>query len=302
MKFRLIIVFTSILFLVSGCSFHHANQDRSAKVGKPEKNNRPAGFQTIKPKHVVIVVEENHSRSQIIGNQDAPFINHLAHEGAYFSNYHAIEHPSQPNYLDLFSGSDRGITNDSCPHSFSKPNLASELIDHHLTFSGYSEDLPNQGYTGCSNDHWYKPWGATYARKHSPWVDFTNIPKKDNLPFNKFPSDYSKLPTVSFVIPNLDHDMHNGTVKAGDTWLKQNLGDYVKWAKKHNSLLILTWDENDGSSGNRIPTIFIGKMIQKGTYDQKVNHFNLLRTIEDLYDLPYLGNSAKVSPIKNIWK
>lgn len=302
MRVKHFIVFTALLLIASGCGFHQANHDRSSKGSQPQQNDHPSGFQVIKPKHVVIVIEENHSRSQIIGNKKAPYINRLAREGAYFSNYHAIEHPSQPNYLDLFSGSNQGVTNDSCPHTFSKPNLASELIANHLTFAGYSEDLPHKGYSGCTTDPWYKPWGATYARKHSPWVDFKNVPSRDNLPFSSFPSDFTKLPTVSFVIPNLDHDMHNGTIQAGDTWLQQNLGNYIKWAKKHHSLLILTWDENDGSKGNRIPTLFVGEMIRQGTYGNRVSHFNLLRTLEDIYGLPYLGKSAKVQPIHQIWK
>ena len=64
------------------------------------------------PSHVVVVIEENHSYDQIIGNADAPFINKLAAEGALFTDAHAIRHPSQPNYLALFSGSTQGTTGD----------------------------------------------------------------------------------------------------------------------------------------------------------------------------------------------
>nr|WP_264176014.1 alkaline phosphatase family protein [Effusibacillus dendaii] len=126
-----------------------------------------------------------------------------------------MEHPSQPNYLDLFSGSNQGVTDDSCPHPFSAPNLAAELIQAKLTFGGYSEDLPTVGFTGCSSPNTRHP---TYARKHNPWVNFTNVPTDVNMPFTNFPKDFSHLPTVSFVIPNLDHDMHDGTIKQADNF------------------------------------------------------------------------------------
>ena len=61
-----------------------------------------------RPDHVVIVIEENHSYSEIIGSSAAPYINSLAAQGALFTQSHATTHPSQPNYLHLFSGSNQG--------------------------------------------------------------------------------------------------------------------------------------------------------------------------------------------------
>jgi hypothetical protein len=131
-----------------------------------------------KPDHVIFVMEENHSFSEIIGNSEAPYINSLASAGALFTDSHAITHPSQPNYLDLFSGSDQGVTDDSCPHTFKKiGNEESELIAAALTFAGYSEGLPNKGSEVCTT--------GEYARKHVPWTNFTNDPSNTNLPFSK---------------------------------------------------------------------------------------------------------------------
>lgn len=254
------------------------------------------------PAHIVIVVEENHAYGEIAGNPQAPYINRLMRQGATFTNYHGVEHPSQPNYLDLFSGSNQGVTDDSCPHTFSGPNLASELAAAGLTFAGYAEDLPSAGYTGCTNGRLGLPWGATYARKHSPWVNFTNVPAAENLPFSRFPNNFARLPTVAFVIPNLQHDMHSGSVAAADQWLKQHIDPYVRWARTHHSLLIVTWDEDDQSADNRIATVFVGPMVRPGTYGERLNHFNLLRTIEDLYRLPRLGHSRTAAPITGVWR
>ena len=125
-----------------------------------------------RPDHVVIVIEENHSYSEIIGSSAAPYINSLAALGALFTQSYATTHPSKPNYLHLFSGSNQGVTNDSCPHSFSTANLWRYLLDASLTFAGYSEDLPSVGSPVCTS--------GGYARKHAPWVNFTNIPTATN--------------------------------------------------------------------------------------------------------------------------
>src|SRR4051794_7892969 len=177
------------------------------------------------PDHVVVVIEENHSYGEIVGSGQAPYINSLRAAGANFTQSYAITHPSEPNYLALFSGSTQGVTDDSCPHTFGTANLGSELIMNSLSFTGYSESMPYDGYTGCSS--------GPYARKHNPWVDFSNVPASSNLTLAAFPSDYSQLPTVSFVVPNLDNDMHDGTVAEGDTWLRNHFDGYAQWARTH---------------------------------------------------------------------
>jgi phosphatidylinositol-3-phosphatase len=245
------------------------------------------------PAHVVIVIEENHSSSQIIGSSSAPYINSLAAQGALFSNSHAVTHPSQPNYLALFSGSTQGISSDSCPHTFSAANLGSELIGAGRTFTGFSESMPSDGFTGCTS--------GEYARKHNPWVDFSNVPSTDNRVFSEFPSDFASLPAVSVVVPNLLDDMHDGTVAQGDSWLRSHIDAYAQWAKTNNSLLIVTWDENDGSSGNQIPTIIEGSDVVPGTYSENINHYNVLRTVEDFYGLAHAGKSATATPITDIF-
>ncbi|MDZ8049971.1 MAG: alkaline phosphatase family protein [Aulosira sp. ZfuVER01] len=245
--------------------------------------------------HIVIVIEENHGYSQIIGSSSAPYINSLATQGALFTNSHGVTHPSQPNYLALFSGSTQGVTNDNCPLTFSGANLSTQLSGIAKTFIGYSESMPSAGYTGCS-------YNSLYYRKHNPWVDFTNVVSSLNQPFTSFPTTFANLPTVSVVVPNQQNDMHDGTIQKGDTWLKNNLDAYVQWAKTHNSLLILTFDEDNGTSGNKIATIFVGAHVKQGQYSENINHYNVLRTIEASYGLPGLNNAANATPITDTWQ
>lgn len=251
------------------------------------------GSELPRPDHIVIVIEENRAVSRIIGNQDASYINELARRGALFTNSHGVTHPSQPNYLALFSGSTRGISSNTCPLSLSGPNLASALMEKGYSFASYSESLPEAGYEGCI-------WGA-YRRKHNPIANWKELAAY-NLPFKAFPQDYSQLPTVSFVVPNQLNDMHDGSIAQGDAWLKQNIESYVLWAMKHNSLLIVTFDEDDGSEGNRIATILVGQRVKPGMNALRVDHYGLLRMVEEVYGLPLLNESAKAKSITREWE
>jgi len=247
------------------------------------------------PSRVIVVIEENHSYSEIFGSAQAPYINTLASEGAMFTHSYAVTHPSEPNYLALFSGSTHGVTGDNCPLTYSSGSLESQLHAASRTFEGYSEELPSVGSMVCIYNE--------YARKHVPWTDFSADKPTDNVPFSYFPSsDFEHLPTVSFVIPDLLDDMHDGSIQQGDAWLQQHLLSYVTWARDNNSLLILTFDEDDSTESNHILTLFVGPMVKPGEYTQTINHYNVLRTIEQMYKLLYLGKAATATPITNIWK
>jgi acid phosphatase len=247
------------------------------------------------PAHIVVVMEENHSFSDIIGDtSEAPYFNQLASEGAVLTSSYAVTHPSEPNYLALFGGSTFGLSSDACPtNEGSTANLGSELLAAGKTFTGYSEDLPSTGSTTCTS--------GAYARKHSPWVDFSNVPGSDSVPFTSFPSDYSSLPNLSFVIPNLDDDMHDGTISQADTWLNSNLSAYATWAQSNNSVLIVTWDEDDYTENNQVPTILVGQPVKPGNYSENVNHYNLLATLEQIYGVNEVGNSSGAATISDIW-
>jgi acid phosphatase len=248
------------------------------------------------PAHIVIVVEENKPDSAVVGSKSAPYLNALANAGANMAQSFAEAHPSEPNYLALFAGNTFGLTSDACPvNAGAAPNLASELLAAGYTFGGFSEDLPAVGSTACS--------AGKYARKHVPWANFTNVPAANSVPFPAFNNrtDYASLPTVSFVIPNLDNDMHDGTVSQADTWLYNNLSRYANWAVANNSLLIITFDEDDGGSKNQIPTIIYGAHVRPGTYTEPISHYNVLSTIEEMYGLPKSGLAANAPAISDIW-
>lgn len=262
---------------------------------RPQPTLQPSPASTVpRPDHVVVVVFENKKAGSIIGNPDAPYFNELADGGAYMAQSYGVAHPSQPNYIALFSGSTHGVANDNCGYSFKANNQAHEMLKAGHTFVSYAEDLPQAGSQVCS--------AGGYARKHAPWTDFPNVPAKVQQPYTSFPSDYSSLPDVSWVIPNLCDDMHDCSIATGDSWLQSHLGDYATWAMTHNSLLIVTFDEDDYTGANQIATIFYGEQVAPGSYDERITHYSVLRTMEDMYGVPHLLKAKKAKSITDIWK
>jgi len=277
--------------------------------------------------HIVVVLEENKDYDEIIGRTAvAPYINKLATEGASLAKMYGEEHNSEGNYFWLLSGSDQGVQfDDEVPRSpILASSLGEQLIKAGRSFKGYSESMPDVGFTahfapaGCEQDQ----SSCLYARKHVPWISFQAIPNSSdpaassNLRWSDFPADYKNLPTVAFVVPNLVDDMHNGhalldRIKAGDTWLANNIDKYYQWAKLNNSLLIVTFDESDDHSKitgltdpgsdphnkdlqNHIPTIFAGAHVKPGYAGTRpATHVNILRTIEAMYGLSKSGSQQQ---------
>ncbi len=200
---------------------------------------------------------------------------------------------------------------------FDSPNLASVLLKAGKTFTEYVEGLKD---AGAADDYGYAvvdkinnpadPYVVGYAHRHdaaSNWI--SNTPTGNQLPrstvqdFSNFPSaakDFSFLPNVSLIIPNTINDMHDGSVpfstRTGDLWCKLHLSNYLAWAKTHNSILIITTDESDTDKTNRIMTVFAGdpNLVQAGTSNQYLSHFDLLRSAESMFSTEYAGFSSLV--------
>jgi hypothetical protein len=278
------------------------------------------------PAHVIVVMEENYSYKTIIGNSLAPCLNALAKDTSITANMTlatAIMHPSEPNYLDLFSGTNHGVVTDlsgPAPNApFNDCNLGSSIIQAGKTFIGYSEDQPSVG--------WYQGDAGNYYTKHCPWINwigygvpapYDSVPIASDLPMfplgTYFPDSnhYSNLPTMTWVIPNSVDDMHDGTaptaIPNGDNWFKKNMMPLVRWVANpaNNAVMIVIWDEDDyasGSPSNHIPLFIVGGIVKGGSYGQAVNHYSVLRMMEEMYGLPECGSSATANEVPSaIWK
>lgn len=301
MKFFFFLTSTAILGLCSSCNQH----------------SKPATREHIQvADHVVIVIEENHGYDQIVGSGSAPYINKLLAESAVFTDAHAVTHPSQPNYLAFFSGTTQGITGDQCLKDstpFTTPNLGAALIKNGYTFKGYAQTMPSVGYRECVYQISTLTDQTLFGRKHCPWINWqgtkkNNFPDSLSVPITSFPKNFDELPTVAIVIPDMDHDMHNiGTpgdsaaIVRGDNWLKENISAYVEWAKTHNSILILTYDEDQFTAENHILTLIAGANIKPGKYSENINHYSVLKTLEAMYGLHVTDTTNDIG-IKDIWK
>jgi acid phosphatase len=255
--------------------------------------------------HVFIVVMENHGYNLVWNTVDTPYITQLGNAYARATNYHAVGHPSLPNYLEMYGGSNYGITTDCLPSTTctsSAVNLADNLDAKGLTWKGYMETMPSPCYLNNSGN---------YAPKHDPFVYFDDIRLNSTrcashvLPYTALSSDLASAattPNYAFITPNLCSDMHNCTINTGDMWLMNNLPAILSSpaCTVDKCLLILTWDEDDGHESNHVLTIFAGSAAQTGGVTSAVayNHYSLLRTVEDIFGLPaQTANDAAASPM-----
>jgi hypothetical protein len=247
--------------------------------------------------HVIVVVLENHSYTEVYSS---PYITSMRDSGATMDDCHAEAHPSQPNYLGLWSGSKQGTTDDACPppgSPYTAENLGHACEMAGLTWKAYSEDLPSVGYTGCV----YNTHG--YTRNHAPWTDFSNLNHSNERPYSELAlaESLGTLPNLAFVIPNKCNDAHDCPVSTADAWLAANVPGMLR-ALGPKGVLILTADEDDHTESNRILTTFNGHLVTHGYVShQHVNHYTILRTICDALGLAPFGAAATESPIIDIW-
>ncbi len=256
--------------------------------------------------HVFVVVEENRGYGDVVGNSSAPYIGSLIAGGALATDYHALTHPSLPNYLALTGGSTFGITSDcgptTCP--VSARNLADSLEAAGRTWKSYQEAMP----APCSLSN-----SGAYAVKHNPFVYYDDV-RTDaqrcaahDVPYSTLGADLAteaSTPDFSLIVPDTCHDMHDCSVSTGDAWLARELPRIFAspaWASGR-SLLVLTFDEDDRNESNHVLTVFVGPAARSGaTSATGYDHYSLLRTVEDLLGVGTLtGNDAGARVMRDL--
>ena len=255
--------------------------------------------------HIFTIVMENHSYGQIIGSGSAPYINSLAAEYGLATNYFAVAHPSLPNYLALTGGSTFGITSDCTTCFVSAPNIAKDRVEASgRTWKAYMESMPKACFVGDS---------YPYMQKHDPFIYYNDIRTNAAecnkvVPYTNLATDLkatSTTPNYAWITPNMCNDMHDCSVSTGDTWLKNNVPAILNSAAytAQNSLLMITWDEDNSSSGNHVATLLIAKSVPAGFRSGvHYTHYSLLRTVESAWGLsPLTGNDGGASPMSDFF-
>lgn len=255
--------------------------------------------------HIVLVWFENREASQITA-ATAPYFTSFAAANVNFTNFYGVTHPSQPNYLDGFSGSNQGITNDGyCTFPASTDNLAKQLTTAGKSWRVYAQDFPGSCFDGTSFNGGVDGPGlpGQYVRKHNPAIGFESV-RLDSTQCSYIQPLANFDPTVdfAFVVPNMTNDMHDGTTAQGDAFLQAFVPLVTSSPDWAHTLLIVTFDEGTTSTngGGHIYTAAAAPWLAHANVTNTYNHFSVLRTIEQVYGLPYLGSAATATTITEL--
>ena len=263
--------------------------------GSPGATSGPCVGTGTHPWKVLWIVMENKNYSDVIGSSSAPYENYLAEKCGLAGNYHAITHPSLPNYIAMTSGATHRISDNAGPSSH--PLSGASIFSQGPWWTkSYEESMPSNCY--LYNDY-------PYAPKHNPEAYYTSVrtacKNGGDVPMGTVTSGRfqnaviaGNLPWFVFITPNQCHDTHDCSVATGDDYLKSLIPRIVAGPDYQAGRLVvfLTWDENHGLPGNRVPTIVISRRVPPGTRSgTRFSHYSLLRTTESLLGVPLLRNA-----------
>ncbi len=246
-------------------------------------------------RHVVVVVEENHNYAQVIGSSTMPYLNSLANQYGLATQYYANTHPSIGNYFMMTTG--QIITNnDSYTGTVTADNLVRHLLSAGKTWKSYAEGLPSVGYVGGDT--------GLYARRHNPFtylsdVINSSVQKMNLVPFTQFATDLNNnaLPDISFVIPNLINDAHDGTLQQADAWLQSNIAPLLSNSDfQQDGILVVVFDESASDNthgGGRVAFVAAGPTVKPGVQSTLLHqHQSLLRMISEAVGLTTFPGAA----------
>jgi acid phosphatase len=237
--------------------------------------------------HVFVVVLENQSAARAIGGR---YLSRLASEGAYLANYHAITNPSQPNYLALVSGSTHGV-NDNTLTTINVAHIGDLLEARGLTWRLYAEDYPGDCSLAASAAN------GVYVRRHVPFLSFANVQqngercRRSVVNATQLDADIAAdaLPTFAMYVPNNLNNGHDTSAEYADAFLERRFAPLLRDPRfTKNMLFIITYDEALAGD-THVATVLWGSGVVKTSSLHRYDHYDLLRTIEDLFHLGTLG-------------
>ncbi|KAJ3204633.1 hypothetical protein HDU67_009394 [Dinochytrium kinnereticum] len=244
----------------------------------------------------------------VLENEDAQNVENdiflgttLASQGYSMTNLFGVAHPSQPNYIAMLAGDTLGVTTGGTVN-LAQRNLVDLLEAKGLSWKTYQEDYPGRCSTGASYSN------GLYARKHNPFISFTNIARNSTrcakiVPATQFDSDLAAgtLPNYMFYTPNMKNDGHDTGLAYGSNWTKGFLEGKLGHPNLKDTLIMVVFDESATLTGpNKIYGVFLGAgILGKGVKDATIyDHYSVLKTIEDNFSLGSLG--TKDVPVKII--
>jgi len=255
---------------------------------------------------VFLVVEENHSYSNVIGNSAMPFVNGLASKYGLATQYYADTHPSIGNYLMLTTGKIES-NDDGFSGTVSDDNIVRELVKANKTWHSYAENLPSPGYLGGD--------AYPYLRHHNPFTYFSEVigtgQAGNVVPYSQFASDFSSgnLPDFSFIIPNALDDAHDGSLAIADSWLQTNIDPLLKSsAFQSGGVLIILFDESEmtdtAHGGGHVAWIVASANAKPGYQSTNIyQHESTLRLVLSTLGVSsFPGNAASAPDMGEFFK
>jgi phosphatidylinositol-3-phosphatase len=254
-------------------------------------------------RHIYVIILENKEYGSIVGSRAAPYLNSLIARYGSTTNFYAETHPSEPNYIALTSGGLQG-TNSDGTYNLAVPNLFDQIEASGRTWRLYAQAYPGNCYKSYIADAVVDGNGAAgdYVRKHNPAMSYTSISgdpaRCANITrlagFDPAAADFE------MIIPNEINDMHSSSVAAGDAFLKAFVPQIVDSSAFGGSVVFITWDEGDTNAkgGGHIATIVLSPGMTPGArFDGPCTHYSILRTMEEAWGLPLLGEAGTASTI-----
>lgn len=258
------------------------------------------------PAKVLVIIEENHSYAQM--RDGMPFLAKVSDTYGYATHWRAITHPSAPNYLAIAAGSTFGVTDDAAPAADesaigSAPSVLDQAIQAGKTAGSYAESMPQNCYVYDFPDR--ADGIPKYAVRHNPWVYFS-AGRKECLASDRALPRFAKdaaddaLPNVAFLIPDLDHDAHDGSLATADSWLEQQLTPVLSSDDFTTGRLvvIVTADEDDKTSGNTVLTSVLTPALTHKVVDTPLTHYSLTRYIAQVLGVSPLQKGADAPDLK----
>ncbi|MGA8202247.1 MAG: alkaline phosphatase family protein [Candidatus Sulfotelmatobacter sp.] len=264
--------------------------------------------------HVFLVIEENHSFSDVIGNSSMPYLNSLASAYGLATQYYADAHPSLPNYFMLTVGAGTWITGsagDAYAGVVTQDNVVRALTAAGKTWKCYAESLPSVGYLGGDS--------GAYLQHHVPFVYFSDVQNSpaqasNVVPFAQLAADMANnsLPDYAFIVPNVNDDAHNcpaglstctsnQMLAAADQWLSTNISPLLTSTSFQNSLLIITFDEAEDTDtehgGGHVPAVIVSPVAKAGYQSTTLyQHESTLRLMMEGLGVTDLPGAAATAP------
>jgi acid phosphatase len=230
-----------------------------------------------------------------------PYLAGLSRHYGYATHWSALQHPSEPNYLAIAGGSTFGVTDDEAPAANqakigSARSVFGQASARGKTAKTYAESMPSPCYLTNSAGPAGEP--GNYAVRHNPWTYFAGERadcRRRDVDVASFTSDarHNALPNVGFLIPNLTHDAHDGSLGQADGWLRAELSPVLSSTDFTSGRLVVvvTADEDDKHSGNVVLTSVLAATLHHKVVRKHLTHYSLTRFIEHVIGAPRLGNA-----------